>query len=67
MAKKVLVASMLLLAAVSVVQAQSRKMQRIDRGIQERVFVPKGQWMTGGSVSYSEHEEDNLNFLVLKI
>lgn len=40
--------------------------QRIDREIMKAVFIPKGQWMTGGTVSYSEHDEDNLNFLVLK-
>ena len=40
--------------------------ERIDRGIMQTVFIPKGQWMAGGTVSYSEHEEDNLNFLVIK-
>lgn len=40
--------------------------QRIDRGIMNSVFIPKGSWMVGGTVSYSEHEEENLNFLVLK-
>ena len=40
--------------------------QRIDRGIMQSVFIPKGQWMAGGTVSYSEHEENNLNFLVIK-
>ncbi|WP_294079215.1 hypothetical protein [Proteiniphilum sp. UBA5384] len=40
--------------------------QRIDREIQKAVFIPKGQWLVGGTVSYSEHEENNLNFLVLK-
>lgn len=40
--------------------------ERIDRGIMQTVFIPKGQWMTGGTISYSEHEEDNLNFLVIK-
>lgn len=43
-----------------------KRPQRIDRGIMQSVFIPKGQWMTGGTVSYSEHEEDNLNFLVIK-
>lgn len=40
--------------------------QRIDREIMEAVFIPKGQWLAGGTVSYSEHNEENLNFLVLK-
>ena len=41
-------------------------MNRIDREVQETVFIPKGTWMAGGTVSYSEHDEGNLNFLVLK-
>ena len=41
-------------------------MQRIDREIQKTVFIPKGTWMAGGTFSYSEHDETNLNFLVLK-
>ena len=40
--------------------------RRIDREVQKLVFIPKGQWMAGGTVSYSEHDEKNLNFLVLK-
>lgn len=59
----------MLLAGVTLTaaaQKERKKMKRIDRGVQEKVFIPKGQWMFGGSVSYSEHEEDNLNFLVLK-
>ena len=40
--------------------------QRMDREIMKMVFVPKGLWLAGGTISYSEHEEDNLNFLVLK-
>ena len=39
---------------------------RIDRAITKMTFIPKGTWMTGGTVSYSEHDEKNLNFLVLK-
>lgn len=38
----------------------------IDREITKMTFIPKGTWMTGGTASYSEHDEDNLNFLVLK-
>lgn len=47
-------------------QRGKRAIQRIDREIQETVFIPKGTWMAGGTVSYSEHDEGNLNFLVLK-
>ena len=39
--------------------------QRFDRGIDKRIFVPKGQWLTGGSFSYSQIGADDYKFLVL--
>lgn len=60
---------LLLLAIVTgTVNAQrgKRAIKRIDREVQEAVFIPKGTWMAGGAVSYSEHDESNLNFLVIK-
>lgn len=50
----------------SVVGKYSRRPQRIDRGIMKSVFIPKGQWLAGGTVSYSENEQENLNFLIIK-
>lgn len=35
------------------------------RKIADNVFVPKGQWIVGSSVSYSEHTEENYQFLVI--
>lgn len=58
-----------ILLSASVITASAinpHRVKRIDRGIHESVFVPKGQWMAGGTISYSEHNEDNLNFTVLK-
>ena len=68
MTKRLLLAIVCIVAVTVSAEAQKRerKLKRIDRGVQEKVFIPKGQWMAGGSVSYSEHEGDNLNFLVLK-
>lgn len=43
-----------------------RHIQRIDRGVMQSVFIPKGQWHFGGTVSYSENEQENLNFLIIK-
>lgn len=40
--------------------------QKFDRGIQQNTFVPKGQWIMGASVSYSEYSNDNYKFLVLE-
>ena len=40
--------------------------QRIDREVMKTVFIPRGTYMAGGTVSYQEHDEHNLNFLVIK-
>lgn len=44
---------------------KKRHIQRIDREVMKSVFVPKGTWMFGGNVSYSEYDGDNINMLVL--
>ena len=36
------------------------------RDAMKNVFVPKGQWMLGGQVSWNQWDNDNLNYLVLK-
>ena len=40
--------------------------EQIDRGIHSSTFIPKGQWMVGGSFSYSESNSDDYKFLILK-
>ncbi|MBR2946457.1 MAG: hypothetical protein IKC18_07265 [Bacteroidaceae bacterium] len=45
---------------------QKRHIQRIDREAMKSVFIPKGQWMAGGEISWNEWDNDNLNYLVLK-
>lgn len=36
------------------------------RGLQQISFVPKGQWITGVSVSYSQSNQSNYQFLVIE-
>lgn len=36
------------------------------RGLEQYSFIPKGQWITGVSVSYSQASYDNYQFLVLE-
>ena len=45
---------------------QKRKIERVPRESLKATFVPKGQWMLGGTVNYSEWDTDNYNLLVLK-
>ena len=51
-----LVARCLLWTGEAMAQRGERRIQRIDREVQKQVFIPKGTWMAGGSVSYSEHD-----------
>lgn len=38
----------------------------ISRDAVKTVFVPKGQWMLGGQVSWNQWDNENLNYLVIK-
>ena len=40
--------------------------QDTQKKLPPKVFVPKGQWIVGSSVSYSEHTENNYDFLVIE-
>lgn len=43
-----------------------RKIKRVDRALLKAVFVPKKQWMLGGTINFQEWDTDNINLLVLK-
>lgn len=62
--RKVLCCAAVLL--LTVCQQVSAQRQRFDRGIVQQTFIPKGQWVTGGSISYSQHDNDNYKFLVIE-
>ena len=48
--------------------AHIAKLRRQNRGISnlKTEFVPKGQWVFGGSVSYSTHSNKDYNFLIVE-
>lgn len=45
--------------------AQNAKSSSFDRGITQNVFVPKGQWLVGGNLSYADYKGDDYKFLIL--
>lgn len=49
-------------------QAPTINQMRAERGLTSKsnVFVPQGQWIFGGTASYSTHSNDNYNFLVVE-
>lgn len=58
--KKIISLLLVCLCWAFMAQAQEGK-----KKIAENVFVPKGQWIVGSSVSYSEHTEENYQFLII--
>lgn len=56
------IAFILFFALLGTLSAQSQDFQR---NIKLGKFIPKGQWIAGSSVSFSEHNEKNYQFLVL--
>ncbi|MDH6359237.1 outer membrane beta-barrel protein [Parabacteroides sp. PF5-9] len=63
MKKKITIATLLLTCCMMTVWAKGTK---IDRGIEQKTFIPKGQWMAGASFSYLEYETDNYQWVVLE-
>ena len=75
---KFLVVAILLLPSVAIAQevakadststAYSHGLRRQNRGIADisTEFVPKGQWVFGGTVSYSTHSNNNYSFLIVE-
>lgn len=46
--------------------AQAETIENFEEEIQPVVFVPKGQWVTGISVSYSQSNQKDYQFLVIE-
>ncbi|MDE7135820.1 MAG: hypothetical protein K2N91_04245, partial [Muribaculaceae bacterium] len=40
--------------------------EAFKRGIEQISFIPKGQWITGVSVSYSQSNQSNYQFLIIE-
>ncbi|MDD6777430.1 MAG: hypothetical protein PUD91_00140 [Bacteroidales bacterium] len=45
---------------------EERQLEQFGRNIEQRVFVPKGQWIAGLSVSFSQSEQSNYSFLIVE-
>lgn len=59
--KTILLTLLLVTVGSSLTQAQEFK-----RNIEMKTFIPKGQWIVGSSVSYSQYSNDNYQFLVIE-
>jgi len=43
-----------------------RHIERVPRSMLKATFVPKGQWLLGGTINFQEWDTENINILVLK-
>ncbi|MDE6448945.1 MAG: hypothetical protein K2L41_02560 [Muribaculaceae bacterium] len=50
------------LAGTAVTEAQ----EQFKRGLEQYSFIPKGQWITGVNVSWSQASHDNYQFFILE-
>lgn len=62
---RAVVLAAMLLASVAVPQALQAQ-EEFRRNLEQIAFVPKGQWITGVSVSYSQSSQDNYQFFVVE-
>ena len=73
---KIVVLMLLALPSVAIAQEVAKadstlynhSLRRQNRGVANirTEFVPKGQWVFGGSVSYSTHTNNNYTFLIVE-
>lgn len=63
MVKKIL--AILVLAVISAGSSVSAQVE-FKRGLEQVSFIPKGQWITGVSVSFSQSNQDNYQFFIVE-
>lgn len=51
---------------VTTINPRSEELEEFKREIESVVFVPKGQWIVGLSVSYTQSNQDKYQFLILE-
>lgn len=66
MKKLYCILSSLLLIASSTTKLKAEEPQVFTRGLEQTTFVPKGQWITGVSVNYSQSDQDNYQFFIIE-
>lgn len=52
--------------AVAVAAPCARAQEQFKRDLEQVSFIPKGQWITGISVGYSQSDQDNYQFFVFE-
>lgn len=56
----------ILLSCCILVRERAQAQEVFQRKLEQISFVPKGQWITGVSVSYSQSDQDRYQFLIIE-
>lgn len=56
----------LLLLLLSLITVSAYSQEHFKRGLEQYSFIPKGQWITGVSVNYSQSTQDNYQFFIVE-
>ncbi|MDE7153824.1 MAG: hypothetical protein K2O00_05210 [Muribaculaceae bacterium] len=61
-----LIRLLLLFTALATLSPAVNAQEKFRRGLEQSKFIPKGQWITGVSVSYSQSTNDNYQFFIVE-
>lgn len=57
---------LILMAIVAAFQSEMSGQETFKRGLERITFIPKGQWITGVSVNYSQSNQKDYQFLIIE-
>ena len=63
---KYLISGIITLLAAGTLSPDASAQEHFSRGLEQVSFVPKGQWITGFNISYSQSNQDNYQFLIIE-
>ena len=63
--KRKLLSALLIITATLIPMVASAQ-ESFKRGLERITFIPKGQWITGVSVNYSQSNQNNYQFLIVE-
>ena len=64
--KRYILHIIIMLAAFAAPALTISAQEKFSRGIEMTSFIPKGQWITGINVSYSQSNQNNYQFLIIE-
>ena len=58
--------SIVVVLMIGTFSIRAEEPQPFSRGFQQSTFIPKGQWITGVNVNYSQSSQDDYQFFIIE-